>query len=169
MVWCRGISLDSWNAAVLGASIMHRTFCTKCPTHAQFYTCLISSLASQCARHCSDDWSFADSGEMCSGIVTLGPGTGTDSGTGKTGLIHVLLTDQEVTLCNHKIYCLWFLTSLMNENPCLIQILKFCEKWREHQLTLTLIFNPLKVLQTQIKNSSKGKWTHYNTVKFKTL
>ena len=29
-------------------------------------------LASQCAQHCSDERNFADSGEMCSGVVILG-------------------------------------------------------------------------------------------------
>ena len=32
----------------------------------------MSALASQCAQHCSDERNFADSGKMCSGVVTLG-------------------------------------------------------------------------------------------------
>ena len=41
------------------------------------YTCLIVDMsyehvASQCAQQCSDERNFADSGEMCFGIVILG-------------------------------------------------------------------------------------------------
>ena len=32
----------------------------------------MSPLASQCAQHCSDERNFADSGDMCSGVVDLG-------------------------------------------------------------------------------------------------
>ena len=40
--------------------------CPKCPTHVLMWACLMSLLA-----HCSDDRHFADSGEMCNGIVIL--------------------------------------------------------------------------------------------------
>ena len=43
----------------------------------------MSPLASQSAQHCSDKRNFADSGEMCSGVVIL-------------GLVHALVLAQEM-------------------------------------------------------------------------
>ena len=42
----------------------------------------MSALANQCAQLCCDERKFADSGEMCSGIVTL-------------GLVHAMVLAQE--------------------------------------------------------------------------
>ena len=39
--------------------------------HVKLKICLISSLASQSRQHCSDVGIFANSGEMCSGIVLV--------------------------------------------------------------------------------------------------
>ena len=61
----------------------------------------MSALASQCAQHCSDERNFADSGEMCYGIVILGLVlTQVRQGNRSQHLIHVGLADQ-VFLNNH--------------------------------------------------------------------
>ena len=101
----------------------------------------MSALASQCAQHCSDERNFADSGEMCYGIVILGLVlalvlTQERQGNMPQHLIHVGLADQ-VFLNNHQICRPQCLTSpgdvanIVHETPCLIPILKFCEKWNE--------------------------------------
>ena len=56
---------------------------------------------------------------------------------------------------------------LMYENPCLQRKLTFCEKWREDQSALPLIFKLLWALHTQIKRHYKENLTHNTIVKFK--
>ena len=139
----------------------------------------MSPLASQCAQHCSAERNFADSGKMCSGVVILGLGLALVlakemQDNRPPSLIHVRLA-HHVYHYNHRICRPRFFISggtwrtLLHENPCLIRILEFCEKWSVDKSTLTLIFKPLLVLQTQLKYQLKEKWTHYNTVKFKCL
>ena len=73
-------------------------------------------MASQCAQHCSDEINFADSGEMCSGVVTLGQVLALvlaqeAQDNRPQNLIHVRLADQ-VSHYNHQICRPRVLTSL---------------------------------------------------------
>ena len=112
------------------------------------FNCRKGRILTRCAQHCSDERNFADSGEMSSGVVIL-------------GLVLVLILEMQdirpqhliqvrlahqVSHYNHQIYCPQFFNisrgtwrTLLHENPCLILILKFCEKWHEDQSTLTMV------------------------------
>ena len=65
----------------------------------------MSALVSQCAQHCSGERHFADSGEMCYGIVILGLVlvlAQERQGNRPQHLIHLGLADQ-IFLYNHQI------------------------------------------------------------------
>ena len=96
---------------------------------------------------------FADSSEVCSGIVILGLVVSLVFAQKKQDnrpqhLIHVHWTDQ-VTLYNHQIcrprfqnisISLGTWRTLMHENLCLLSKLNFCEKWIENLSTLPLVY-----------------------------
>ena len=75
----------------------------------------MSALASQCAQHCIDERHFADSGEMCSGVVFIGRVltlvlAQEMQDNRHQHLIHVRLVDQ-VSLYIHQMCRLRVLTS----------------------------------------------------------
>ena len=97
------------------------------------------------SMHTALKYIFADSGKMRSGVVILGLVLALVlaqemQDNRPQHLIYVRLADQ-VSLYNHQICRPRFLTSPEGhgETPCLNRILKFCEKWREDQSTLTFV------------------------------
>ena len=106
------------------------------------------------ASHCSDERNYANSGEMYYGIVILGLVLALVLAQERQDnrpqhLTHVGSADQ-VSLYNHQIWRSQCLTSPggHGEDPCLIWILKFCEKWTEDQLTL--IFEPVREISNNV-------------------
>ena len=98
----------------------------------------MSALDSQCAQHCSGERNFADSGEMCYGIVILGMVLALVLAQKRQDnrpqhLIHVGLTDQ-VFLYNHQICRPRCLTSpgdmanIVHKNPMFDPNIEFLRK-----------------------------------------
>ena len=104
--WFLVVSLDySCNATLrawmcIGASTMRRTLCQKnCPSHLQIADMSDERTGQSMRTTCSDERNFADSGEMCYGIVILGLVlapvlTQERQGNRLQHLIHVRLADQ---------------------------------------------------------------------------
>ena len=180
MIWCWGISINiSCNVAsrgwgFLGAIIMRWTLCPKMSKAC--YTVDNCKLTSRCAYYC-----FADSSEMCSGMIILGlvlslvfeqKGKTTDLNTSSmyTWLIKCpsIITRSDVLGLNISISRGTWRT-YMYENLCLLRKLNFAKNGVQtsklwHGFT-KLLWAPL----TQIKRHYKEKWSHYTIVKFKSL
>ena len=160
--WCHYYALDSLSKTVTNMFNLQ--------------TCLMSELTRQCAQHC-----FADSSEVCSGIVILGlvlslvfahKGRTTDLNTSSmyTWLIKCpSITTRSVDLGLKFSISRETWRTLMHENLCLLRKSNFAKNGVKTSQPWHRFTKLLWALQTQRERHYKEKWWHYTIVKIKSL